>query len=141
MTDWWSVVAMPGQDRPRHVERPEEESPVRRMSSGVVAFAAIAVIAAACGGGGGSSKAATAKSAADVGGMEELVKAAEAEAALNVVAVPPEWANYKGVLEKFKAKYPKIKVDEQGLDFNSQQEIDAVNNQKGTDKAPDLLDL
>jgi len=114
---------------------------VRRMSSGVVAFAAIAVIAAACGGGGGSSKAATAKSAAYVGGMEELVKAAEAEAALNVIAVPPEWANYKGVIEKFKAKYPKIKVDEAGLDFNSQQEIDAVNNQKGTDKAPDVLDL
>jgi len=42
--------------------------------------------------------------------MEELVKAAEAEGALNVIAVPPEWANYKGVLEKFKAKYPKIKV-------------------------------
>ena len=46
---------------------------MRRMSSGVVAFAAIAVIAAACGGGGGSSKAATAKSAADVGGVPELV--------------------------------------------------------------------
>jgi putative spermidine/putrescine transport system substrate-binding protein len=114
---------------------------VRRMSSGVVAFAAIAVIAAACSGGPGTSKAATAKTAADVGGMEELVKAAEAEGALNVIAVPPEWANYKGVIEKFKATYPKIKVDEQGLDFNSQQEIDAVNNQKGTDKAPDVLDL
>ena len=112
-----------------------------RMSSRVVAFAAIAVIAAACSGGSGPSKAATATSAADVGGIEELVKLAEAEGALNVIAVPPEWANYKGVLEKFKAKYPKIKVDEQGLDFNSQKEIDAVNNQKGTDKAPDVLDL
>jgi putative spermidine/putrescine transport system substrate-binding protein len=114
---------------------------VRRMRSGVVAFAAIAVIAAACSGGSGSSKAATAKSAADVGGVPELVKLAEAEGALNVIAVPPEWANYKGVIEKFKAKYPTIKVDEAGLDFNSQQEIDAVNNQKGTDKAPDVLDL
>ena len=114
---------------------------MRRMSSRVVAFAAIAVIAAACSSGPGASKAATAKSAADVGGMEELVKLAEAEGALNVIAVPPEWANYKGVIEKFKAKYPNIKVDEQGLDFNSQQEIDAVNNQKGTDKAPDVLDL
>ena len=66
-----------------------------------------------------------------MGGMEELVKAAEAEGALNVIAVPPEWANYKGVLEKFKAKYPKIKVDEQGLDFNSQQEIDAAQQPEG----------
>jgi putative spermidine/putrescine transport system substrate-binding protein len=109
-------------------------------SGAIVSLAAISLIVAACGG-GGSSKAATATSAADMGGMEELVKAAEAEGALNVIAVPPEWANYKGVIEKFKAKYPKIKVDEQGPDFNSQQEIDAVNNQKGTDKAPDVLDL
>ena len=108
----------------------------------VVAFAAVAILAAtACTAAPGASKAATAKSAADMGGLAELVKAAEAEGKLNVIAVPPEWANYKGVIEKFKAKYPKIAVDEQGLDFNSQQEIDAVNNQKGTDKAPDVLDL
>ena len=108
----------------------------------VVSLAAIAIIVTACSGGGGSSKAATTTtSAADMGGMEELVKAAEAEGTLNVIAVPPEWANYKGILEKFKAKYPTIKVDEQGPDFNSQQEIDAVNNQKGTDKAPDVFDL
>ena len=112
-----------------------------RMRASLVSLAAIAIVVAACSGGGGSSKAATATSAEGMGGMEELVKAAEAEGALNVIAVPPEWANYKGVLEKFKAKYPKIKVDEQGLDFNSQQEIDALNSQAGTDKAPDVLDL
>jgi len=112
-----------------------------RVRASLVSLAAIAVVVAACSGGGGSSKAATATSAEAMGGMEELVKAAEAEGALNVIAVPPEWANYKGVLEKFKAKYPKIKVDEQGLDFNSQQEIDALNSQAGTDKAPDVLDL
>ena len=119
------------------------KSEVERAATGwsAASLVALSLVVTACSGGGGSSKAATAKTAADVGGMEELVKAAEAEGALNVIAVPPEWANYKGVLEKFKAKYPKIKVDEQGLDFNSQQEIDAVNNQKGTDKAPDVLDL
>jgi putative spermidine/putrescine transport system substrate-binding protein len=106
-----------------------------------VALTATALIVSACSGGSGSSKWSTATSATGGGGMEELVKAAEAEGALNVIAVPPEWANYKGVLEKFKAKYPKIKVDEQGTDFNSQEEIDAVNKQKGTDKAPDVLDL
>jgi putative spermidine/putrescine transport system substrate-binding protein len=105
-----------------------------------VALAATALIVGACSG-SGSSKWSTATTAAAAGGMEELVKAAEAEGALNVIAVPPEWANYKGVIEKFKAKYPKIKVSEQGPDFNSQQEIDAVNNNKGTDKAPDVLDL
>jgi putative spermidine/putrescine transport system substrate-binding protein len=106
-----------------------------------VSLVVISLVVAACGGGGSSSKAATATSAEDMGGMEELVKAAEAEGALNVIAVPPEWANYKGVLDAFKAKYPNIKVDEQGLDFNSQQEIDAATTQKGTDKAPDVFDL
>lgn len=112
-----------------------------RTRAALVSLAALSIIVAACSGGGGSSKAATATNLAAMGGMDELVKAAEAEGALNVIAVPPEWANYKGVLEKFKAKYPKITVNEQGLDFNSQQEIDAVNNNKGTDKAPDVLDL
>lgn len=115
---------------------------MRRITSlGFVALAATALIVSACSGGTGDSKWKTANSATAGGGMEELVKAAEAEGALNVIAVPPEWANYKGVIEKFKAKYPKITVNEQGPDFNSQQEIDAVNNNKGTDKAPDVLDL
>lgn len=107
----------------------------------LVAVAALAILVAACGGGGGSDKAKTATSAADMGGMEELVKAAEAEGQLNVIALPPEWANYKGVIAAFKAKYPNIKVDEAQPDANSQQEIDAANNQKGTDKAPDVFDL
>jgi len=115
---------------------------VRRITSlGFVALTITALLVSACSSDSGSSKWKTATSASAAGGMEELVKAAEAEGALNVIAVPPEWANYKGVIEKFKAKYPKITVNEQGPDFNSQQEIDAVNNNKGTDKAPDVLDL
>lgn len=107
----------------------------------LVAVAALAVLVGACGDSGGSDKAKTATSAADMGGMEELVKAAEAEGKLNVIALPPEWANYGGVIAAFKAKYPKITVDEAQPDANSQQEIDAANNQKGTDKAPDVFDL
>jgi len=72
--------------------------------------------------------------------MDALVAAAKAEGKLNVIATPPEWANYKGVLAGFKAKYG-LTVEEQGLDFNSQQEIDAANANKGTDKAPDVFDL
>ena len=53
----------------------------------IVTLAVIPLILAACSSSGGASdKAATAKSAADMGGMEELVKAAEAEGALNVIA-------------------------------------------------------
>ena len=113
-----------------------------RMRSGaIVAVAAIAVIAAACSGGsGGSNAAKTATNAAGVGGMDALVSAAKAEGKLNVIALPPEWANYKGVIAAFKAKYG-LTVDEQQPDANSQEEIDAAKNNAGTDKAPDVFDL
>ena len=47
--------------------------------------------------------------------MDALVKAAEAEGTLNVIAVPPEWANYEGVLDDVQGQVPEITVDEQGL--------------------------
>ncbi len=113
-----------------------------RMRSGaIVAVAAIAVLAAACStGGSGGSAAKTATNAAGVGGMDALVTAAKAEGKLNVIALPPEWANYKGVIAAFKAKYD-LTVDEQQPDANSQEEIDAAKNNAGTDKAPDVFDL
>jgi putative spermidine/putrescine transport system substrate-binding protein len=111
-------------------------------SGGIVAMAAIALLAAACSSGstGGSNAAKTATNAAGAGGMEALVAAAKAEGKLNVIALPPEWANYKGVIAAFKAKYG-LTVDEQQPDANSQEEIDAAKNNKGTDKAPDVFDL
>ena len=104
------------------------------------ALAGLVFIAAACSGSGSSSGAATATSAAGVGGMDGLVSAAKAEGALNVIALPPEWANYKGVIAAFKAKYG-LTVNEQQPDANGQEEIDAANNNKGTDKAPDVFDV
>ena len=104
-------------------------------------LAGAVLVAAACGGGSSNSAAKTATNAAALGGMDKLVEAANAEGALNVIALPPDWANYKGVLDAFKAKYPKIKVTEQKPDANSQQEIDAAKANAGTDKAPDVFDL
>ena len=104
-------------------------------------LAGVVLVAAACGGGSSNSAAKTATDAAALGGMDKLVEAANAEGALNVIAVPPDWANYKGVLDAFKAKYPKIKVTDQKPDANSQQEIDAAKANAGTDRAPDVFDL
>ena len=42
--------------------------------------------------------------------MDKLVEAAKKEGALNVIALPPDWANYKEILDGFKSKYPEIKV-------------------------------
>jgi putative spermidine/putrescine transport system substrate-binding protein len=114
--------------------------------------AAIAVVTAgltltACGsddGGSGSgdggADAATATSAEDLGGMDALVKAAQEEGTLNVIALPPDWANYGEMLKAFGDKYD-IEINSASPDGSSQDELNAVTSQKGQDRAPDVLDV
>ena len=83
----------------------------------------------------------TATSAADFGGLAGLEAAAKAEGALNVIALPHDWANYGKIIDAFKAKYPEITVNEQQPDASSKDEIAAAEANKGTDKAPDVFDL
>jgi putative spermidine/putrescine transport system substrate-binding protein len=89
----------------------------------------------------GAKSAAAATSAADLGGMQALVDAAKKEGTLNVIALPPDWANYGAIISGFKAKYPGITVNSANPNGSSQDEINAVNQQKGTDRAPDVLDV
>ncbi|WP_197383409.1 ABC transporter substrate-binding protein [Mycolicibacterium mengxianglii] len=84
--------------------------------------------------------AATATSAEDFGGLEGLVEAAKAEGELNVIALPPDWANYGAVIKAFGDKYG-IKVNSAQPDASSQDEINAANQQKGRSTAPDVFDL
>jgi putative spermidine/putrescine transport system substrate-binding protein len=81
-----------------------------------------------------------ATSVADFGGMDGLVKAAKGEGALNVIALPPDWANYAEVISTFSSKYG-IKVTSAQPDANSQDEINAATQQKGKSTAPDVFDL
>ncbi|WP_046503551.1 ABC transporter substrate-binding protein [Streptomyces odonnellii] len=83
---------------------------------------------------------AAATSAADFGGMKDLVAAAEKEGELNAIALPPDWANYGEIIKAFEAKY-KIKVNSENPDGSSSDEIAAVKSRKGQDRAPDVLDL
>ncbi|GGM15375.1 ABC transporter substrate-binding protein [Nakamurella endophytica] len=73
--------------------------------------------------------------------MDALVAAAKKEGALNVIALPPDWANYGEVIKGFQAKYPEIKLNSQQPDISSAQEIQAADANKGTDQAPDVFDL
>ncbi|MFF0444950.1 ABC transporter substrate-binding protein [Streptomyces sp. NPDC004609] len=82
----------------------------------------------------------SATSAADFGGMEGLVEAAEKEGELNIIAVPTDWANYGEVIKAFEAKY-KIKINNENPDASSADEIAAVKARKGQKRAPDTLDL
>lgn len=88
----------------------------------------------------GSATAASAKSANDLGGMDALVAAAKAEGTLNVIALPPDWANYGAIITAFKEKYG-ITVNSAQPDAASQEEINAADKLKGTDRAPDVFDL
>ncbi|WP_244931842.1 extracellular solute-binding protein [Nocardioides sp. W7] len=87
-----------------------------------------------------SSDAASATSAADLGGLDALVEAAEKEGELNVIALPPDWANYGTIIEAFEKKYD-IKVNSAQPDAASQDEINAAEQLAGSDRAPDVFDL
>jgi putative spermidine/putrescine transport system substrate-binding protein len=103
---------------------------------GAVATAAVAL---ACGE-VGAQDAAGATSAADFGGMDQLIAAAQEEGELNVIALPPDWANYGKMIDTFAQKYG-IEVNSAQPDASSQDEINAANQLRGQGRAPDVFDL
>jgi putative spermidine/putrescine transport system substrate-binding protein len=95
------------------------------------------------GGGGGQTGGTawgTATNAAAGGGMDALVAEAKKEGTLNVIALPPDWANYGAMIEGFKSKYG-ITVNSANPEGSSQDEINAVQQLGNQDRAPDVLDL
>jgi putative spermidine/putrescine transport system substrate-binding protein len=92
------------------------------------------------GGDSSGTDAASATSVEDFGDMDALVEAAEKEGQLNVIALPPDWANYGNIIKAFGEKYD-IKVNSAQPDAASQDEINAANTLKGTERAPDVFDL
>jgi putative spermidine/putrescine transport system substrate-binding protein len=83
---------------------------------------------------------ATAASVSAGGGMNALVAAAKKEGTLNVITLPSNWANYGTIMKDFTAKYG-IKINDANPDGSSQDELNAVNQLKGQDRAPDVLDM
>jgi putative spermidine/putrescine transport system substrate-binding protein len=114
---------------------------VRATAHWLLGAAAIAVVALAGGrAGAADTAAANATSAADLGGMEQLIAAAKQEGELNVIALPPDWANYGKMIETFEQKYG-IKINSAQPDASSQDEINAANQLRGQTRAPDVFDL
>ena len=87
-----------------------------------------------------ASKFATATSASQAGGLAGLANECRKEGQLNVIALPHYWANYGDMIEGFKKKYG-VKVDEADPEGSSQDEIDAANRLKGTNRSPDVFDI
>ncbi|KTR40164.1 ABC transporter substrate-binding protein [Curtobacterium oceanosedimentum] len=121
-----------------------------RTLAGIALAAAAVVTLAGCsatssastssGSGGGDSDWKTATSAESAGGMDALVKAAKAEGQLNVIALPPTWANYGKIIDGFEKKYD-IKINSANPNGSSADEVAAVKSQQGQSTAPDVLDL
>lgn len=114
-----------------------------RSIVGVAAAAALAVGLSACAASTPAPSdvdAATATSAADFGGLEGLIAAAQAEGELNVIALPDTWANYGEIKALFEEKYG-ITINDADPDISSAEEIAAAENLKGQDTAPDVFDL
>jgi putative spermidine/putrescine transport system substrate-binding protein len=107
-------------------------------------FAALALLVAGCSSGSSSSSGgvnwATETSAAAGGGMTALIAAAKAEGTLNVIALPPTWANYGTIISTFEQKYG-IKIVSALPDGSSQQEVNAIKSENGSPKAPDVVDV
>ncbi len=107
----------------------------------------LALLAAGCSSSGSSSGSsssgtnwATVSSASAGGGMSKLVAAAKKEGTLNVIALPPTWANYGTIISDFTKTYG-IKVNSANPTGTSQDEVNAVKQENGTAAAPDVLDI
>ncbi len=81
-----------------------------------------------------------ATSAADMGGVDAVCAAGKAEGQVNLIATPPDWANYGQMITDFTAKYG-IKVQSDQPDADSQTEINTAKQLAGTGRQPDLFDL
>jgi putative spermidine/putrescine transport system substrate-binding protein len=89
---------------------------------------------------GTSVNAAAATPAAAFGGMSGLIAAAKKEGSLNVITLPPNWANYGTIMSDFSKKYG-IHITDENPEGSSQDELNAIAELKGTSMAPDVVDL
>jgi putative spermidine/putrescine transport system substrate-binding protein len=72
--------------------------------------------------------------------MKELIRRAKKEGHVNLIALPPDWANYGEILKTFKKKYG-IPYTDDNPDGSSAQENQAIRSLKGDKRAPDAVDV
>lgn len=72
--------------------------------------------------------------------MDALVAAAKAEGHLNVITLPSNWANYGTIISDFQKKYG-ITINSENPEGSSQDELNAIQADKGRSSDPDVLDV
>jgi putative spermidine/putrescine transport system substrate-binding protein len=72
--------------------------------------------------------------------LATLVSNAQKEGTINTITLPPTWANYGEIMSTFGKKF-KLNVTDAIPDGTSAQENSAIVAQKGSKRAPDVLDV
>jgi putative spermidine/putrescine transport system substrate-binding protein len=72
--------------------------------------------------------------------LAQVVAAAKKEGRLNVIALPPDWANYGEIISTFSKKYG-IPITSDNPNGSSSEENQAVVSLKGDPRAPDVVDV
>lgn len=72
--------------------------------------------------------------------VEEMKELAQDEPNVRLMAYPKTWANYEGHFEEFTKEYG-VDVVVDSPDASSAEELQAVQNLKGQDSQPDVLDI
>jgi putative spermidine/putrescine transport system substrate-binding protein len=69
-----------------------------------------------------------------------LIAAAQKEGAINLIALPPDWADYGEIITKFQTLY-RLSISNTNPDGTSAQENAAISTLKGQDREPDAVDV
>jgi putative spermidine/putrescine transport system substrate-binding protein len=72
---------------------------------------------------------------------QTIIDAAVEEGQVNLIALPDNWANYKGILQAFRDKYPGVNNPVANPDASSADELTAVKTLAGQPDMPDALDV
>ncbi len=88
-----------------------------------------------------ASEAAATSGAAATGDLAGLAADCKTEGKVNLIALPDEWANYKGILQSFRDKYPGVENPVANPDASSADEMKAVETLAGQADMPDNVDV
>ena len=119
-----------------------------RFTRGLTAVLALGLLTAACGSDEAADEMTTEETTAEATETassgcpdQAIIDGAVAEGKVNLIALPDNWANYKGILQSFRDKYPGVDNPVANPDASSADELTAVETLKGQPDMPDALDV